>query len=55
LGIEKAKEYCICTVDMLSKKYNNSQIDELFKKTPEEIANGTEFAAIHCENNKKAF
>ena len=55
LGIEKAKEYCICTVDMLSKKYNDKQIDELFKKKPEEIANSTEFAAIHCENNKKAF
>ena len=55
LGVEKAKEYCICTVDMLSKKYNNNQIDELFKKKPEEIAKDTEFAAIHCENNKKAF
>ena len=32
LGDKKAKVYCLCTVEMLSKKYNNHQIDKLFKK-----------------------
>ena len=55
LGNIRAKEYCICTVQMLSKKYNNAQINQLFKKEPKEIMKGTEFASIHCEKNKKAF
>ena len=55
LGTEKAKEYCLCKVKMLSKKFNNIQIDELFKKKPEEIIKSTEFASVHCEKNKKAF
>ena len=37
---------------MLSKKYSDEQIDIIFKKTPEEIIKATEFASIHCENNK---
>ena len=40
---------------MLSKKFNNAQIYELFKKKPEDIYKGTEFASIHCEKNRKAF
>jgi hypothetical protein len=55
LGKNRAKEYCSCTVKMLSKKFNNTQIDELFKKEPEKIMKETEFASIHCEKNKKAF
>jgi hypothetical protein len=55
LGDKKAKVYCLCTVEMLSKKYNNHQIDKLFKKKPEEVIKNTEFAARHCEKNKKAF
>jgi hypothetical protein len=55
LGTARAKEYCLCTVKMLSKKFNNTEIDKLFKKKPEEIIKGTEFASTHCEKNKKAF
>ena len=55
LGEDRAKEYCLCTVKMLNKRFNNVQIDALFKKKPEEIIKGTEFASIHCEKNKKAF
>ena len=55
LGTNRAKEYCVCTIKMLSKKFNNTQIDELFKKKTEEITKETEFASIHCEENKKAF
>ena len=55
VGSDRAKEYCLCTISMLGKKYNDEDIDELFKKKREEIVKNTEFAARHCENNKKAF
>ena len=54
LGPKKAKEYCLCTTQMLAYKYSDAEIDEIFKKKPEEIMHATEFAATHCENNKKA-
>ena len=54
LGSVKAKEYCLCTIQMLSIKYSDDEIDKIFKKNPEEIIKKTKFAAIHCENNKKA-
>ena len=53
LGAEKAQEYCTCTIEMLSEKYNDQQIDELFSKKPEEIMEGTEFASKYCEIKNK--
>jgi hypothetical protein len=55
IGSERAKEYCLCTIAMLDRKYNDEDIDRLFKKKPEEILKSTEFASIHCQKNKKAF
>tara|TARA_B100001173_G_scaffold300493_1_gene300100 strand:+ start:172 stop:483 length:312 start_codon:yes stop_codon:yes gene_type:complete len=55
LGTFKAKKYCLCTVKMLSKKFNNEQIDEIFKEKPEIIMKKTEFASIYCEKNTKDF
>ena len=52
LGPDKAKKYCLCTINMLSERYSDKEIDLIFKKTPEEIINATKFASIHCENNK---
>ena len=52
IGPEGAKKYCLCTINMLSEKYSDQEIDLIFKKTPEEIILATEFASIHCENNK---
>tara|TARA_B100000795_G_C22542943_1_gene339524 strand:- start:104 stop:391 length:288 start_codon:yes stop_codon:yes gene_type:complete len=52
IGPDGAKEYCLCTIDMLSDKYSDEEIDLIFQKTPEEIMKATEFASIHCENNK---
>ena len=51
LGADKAKSYCQCTVDKLSEKFNDEEIDEVFKKTPEEIQQLTAFATIECEGN----
>ena len=50
IGAEKAKEYCLCTINKLSEKYSDKEIDLIFKKKPQEIIKATEFASIHCEN-----
>ena len=49
LGTDGAKTYCQCTVDKLSEKFSDAEIDEVFKKTPEEIMVQTTFATIECE------
>ena len=55
IGAKRAKEYCTCTIKMLSKRYNDKEIDRLFKEDPEIITKKTQFASIHCEKNKLAF
>ena len=50
LGSDKAKKYCLCTINKLSDKYSEKEMDLIFQKKPEEIMKATEFAAIHCEN-----
>ena len=39
LGAEKAKIYCLCTINSLSEKYSDTEINAIFKKKPEEIYN----------------
>ena len=36
LGADKAKSYCQCTVDKLSKKFSDEELDAVFKQKPEE-------------------
>ena len=50
LGPDKAKKYCLCTINKLSERYSDQEIDLIFQKKPEEIMKATEFAAIYCEN-----
>ena len=52
LGTDGAKIYCQCTVDKLSKKFSDEEIDEVFSKESDEIMELTSFATIECENNK---
>ena len=52
IGPDGAKVYCTCTVDKLSKKFSNEEMDLIFKQKPEEIMRDTEFATIECENNE---
>tara|TARA_B100000780_G_scaffold247752_1_gene192818 strand:+ start:281 stop:568 length:288 start_codon:yes stop_codon:yes gene_type:complete len=52
IGPDGAKIYCNCTIDKLSKKFTDEQINQIFKMKPEEIMKATEFATIECENNK---
>ena len=49
LGADGAKIYCTCTVDKLSKKFKDKEIDEVFSKEPDEIMELTGFATIDCE------
>ena len=51
LGPDKAKKYCLCTINKLSEKYSDKEINLIFKKEPEEIIKATEFASIYCEKD----
>ena len=49
LGAEKAKTYCQCTVNKLSEKFSDDELDRVFKQKPEDIIKDTEFASKFCE------
>ena len=50
LGANKAKAYCQCTINKLSKKFSDDELDRVFKQKPENIIKDTEFASKFCEN-----
>ena len=50
LGAEKAKTYCQCTVNKLSEKFSDDELDRVFNQKPEDIIKDTEFASKFCEN-----
>tara|TARA_B110000027_G_C15902286_1_gene204602 strand:+ start:82 stop:363 length:282 start_codon:yes stop_codon:yes gene_type:complete len=52
VGAYKAKIYCTCTVDKLSKKFLDKELNQIFAMKPENIIKATEFATIECEKNK---
>jgi hypothetical protein len=52
IGPDGAKIYCTCTVDKLSKKFSDEEMDLIFKQKGEDIMKATEFATIECENSK---
>ena len=52
IGTDGAKIYCQCTIDKLSEKFSDDEIDKVFSKEPNEIQQLTAFATIECENNK---
>ena len=52
IGLDYAKVYCTCTVEKLSKKFSDVEIEQVFKMKPEEIIKATKFATIECENHK---
>ena len=52
IGPDGAKIYCTCTVDKLSKRFSDEELDLIFKQKPEDIMETIEFATIECENNK---
>ena len=50
LGADQAKAYCQCTVNKLSEKFSDDELDIVFKQKPENIVKDTEFASKFCEN-----
>ena len=50
LGADKSKTYCQCTVNKLSEKFSDDELDRVFKQKPEDIIKDTEFASKFCEN-----
>ena len=49
IGPEKAKKYCLCTLKKLNEKYNDAQINNVFKQRPKKIIEDTKFASMFCE------
>ena len=49
LGAAKAKAYCLCTIDKLSEKFSDDELDSVFKQKPEQIVKDTQFASKYCE------
>ena len=49
LGSEKAKTYCLCTIEKLSEKFSDSELEMIFSQKPEKIIKETEFASKLCE------
>jgi len=50
LGAEKAKTYCQCTINKLSEKFSDDELERVFNQKPEDIIKDTEFASKFCEN-----
>lgn len=52
LGPKDAYTYCTCTIDKLSNRFSDKELDLIFNQKSEEIMKATEFATIECEDNK---
>ena len=55
LGIKRAKQYCLCTTNMLSNRYSDSEFDQILSKSETESLSAMRFAADHCNKHEKAF
>tara|TARA_B100000902_G_scaffold378674_1_gene412158 strand:- start:234 stop:515 length:282 start_codon:yes stop_codon:yes gene_type:complete len=49
LGTEKAKTYCLCTVEKLSERFSDNELEIIFNQIPEKIIEDTQFASKFCE------
>ena len=51
----RAKQYCTCTMKMMSNKYSDKDMDKIALKSYPEREKITQFAADHCNVNANAF
>ena len=51
----RAKQYCTCTMKMMSKRYSDKAMDQFPQKSYAEREKLTQFAADHCNVNANAF
>ena len=49
IGSIKAKIICNCTIEKLSEKYTDNQINEIFQKKPDSLESDIGFTAIECD------
>ena len=49
LGADKAKSYCKCTIDKLSEKISDKELNSVFKQKTEDIVKNTQFASEFSE------
>jgi len=49
LSADKAKAYCECTVNKLSERFSDDELDSVFNQKPEQIIEDTQFASKFCE------
>ena len=49
LCTDKAKTYCIYTINKLSEKFTDEELDNIFKQKPENIVKDTQFTSKFCE------
>ena len=54
LGADRGKQYCTCTVKMLSKKYTDEEMDIISQKEEEYYLKAFSFATTYCNNNANA-
>tara|TARA_B100001093_G_C26455632_1_gene854202 strand:+ start:384 stop:644 length:261 start_codon:yes stop_codon:yes gene_type:complete len=50
LGEEKAKNYCNCTVNLLSKKFNDEEMEKISNENAEKQIQAFNFASTSCSN-----
>ena len=51
----RAKQYCTCTMKMMSKRYSDKELEQFVNKSYAEREKLTQFAADHCNVNANAF
>ena len=51
----RAKQYCTCTMKMMSKRYSYKELEQFVNKSYAEREKLTQFAADHCNVNANAF
>ena len=50
----RSKEYCICSVTMISNKYTDAKLDKIVYKGWEYMMKKIKFAGDHCNKNRYA-
>ena len=55
IGAERAQQYCICTIKMLSSKYTDADMDRISKQNEEYQLKAFNFASVYCNDNTNAF
>ena len=53
LGADKSKTYCQCTVNKLSEKFSDDELDRVFKQKPEDIIKAVSYTHLTLPTNRE--